>query len=393
MNYKIEKLDYFGRGIARENGKAIFIENALPNEIVNVNLKEGKYLEGTINHIIEKSPERITPKCPYYGICGGCQTSHMTYNEELKFKIEKVKELFQRNANIDIDPIINETKRFNYRNKVTLKVKEKLGFYKQKTNDIVLIEECILCSNAINKTIKELNKLSLSDVKEVIIRSNYKEEVLLAIKGNIDEEKLKELKDVTTIIYNERIIKGNGYLIDKIGDFLYKVSPESFFQVNREGAKIIYDKVLEYSNLKPNDSLLDLYSGTGTIGIYLSRNCKNVTGIEINKSAVQDAIYNKSLNNASNTEFICNDASKEIKNYKNIDAVVVDPPRSGLSKTGISDLIDLSPKRIIYVSCDPATLARDIKLLSINYNLKNIELINMFPNTYHCESITILERI
>ena len=189
-----------------------------------------------------------------------------------------------------------------------------------------------------------------------------------------------------------KAIKGNDFFIDSIGDYLFRVSYNSFFQVNKSGVKLLYDKVAEYAGLTKKENVLDLYCGTGTIGIYLSKNAKKVIGVEINQNAVNDANYNKELNNIDNIEFICKDVSLIKEKYKNIDLVVVDPPRSGLKGESIYNVLDINPKKIIYVSCDPITLARDLKILKTKYNVKDVTLVDMFPNTYHCESITVLEK-
>ena len=402
MSYLIDRLDDYGRGITKLDDKTCFVSNALVGEEVNIEINniKSKYIEANSKEVINKSSNRQVPRCPFYLTCGGCNIMHMNYESQLEFKKNKVEGILHKFA--DIDGVVKDiipSDEFNYRNKVTLKViNNKLGYFKDKSNDLVAIDKCLLVSNKINEVINELNSVNLNNIDEVLIRSNYKDEVLLCLIGkNIEKEYyLNHLSDIDNIVIidnnDKLIIKGNDYIIDKIDDMLFKVSVESFFQVNSIQVKNLYDKVLEYAKLTGKERVLDLYCGTGTIGMFLSKKAKYVYGIEINESAVKDANYNKKLNNNNNIEFLCEDANKIKNNYKNIDLVVVDPPRSGLGENAIKTIIDINPKRIVYVSCDPVTLARDLKILQQNYLIKELIPVDMFPNTYHCESITILER-
>ena len=402
MSYLIDRLDDYGRGITKLDDKTCFVSNALVGEEVNIEINniKSKYIEANSKEVINKSSNRQVPRCPFYLTCGGCNIMHMNYESQLEFKKNKVEGILHKFA--DIDGVVKDiipSDEFNYRNKVTLKViNNKLGYFKDKSNDLVAIDKCLLVSNKINEVINKLNSVNLNNIDEVLIRSNYKDEVLLCLIGkNIEKEYyLNHLSDIDNIVIidnnDKLIIKGNDYIIDKIDDMLFKVSVESFFQVNSIQVKNLYDKVLEYAKLTGKERVLDLYCGTGTIGMFLSKKAKYVYGIEINESAVKDANYNKKLNNNNNIEFLCEDANKSKNNYKNIDLVVVDPPRSGLGENAIKTIIDINPKRIVYVSCDPVTLARDLKILQQNYLIKELIPVDMFPNTYHCESITILER-
>ena len=402
MSYLIDRLDDYGRGITKLDDKTCFVSNALVGEEVNIEINniKSKYIEANSKEVINKSSNRQVPRCPFYLTCGGCNIMHMNYDSQLEFKKNKVEGILHKFA--DIDGVVKDiipSDEFNYRNKVTLKViNNKLGYFKDKSNDLVAIDKCLLVSNKINEVINKINSVNLNNIDEVLIRSNYKDEVLLCLIGkNIEKEYyLNHLSDIDNIVIidnnDKLIIKGNDYIIDKIGDMLFKVSVESFFQVNSIQVKKLYDKVLEYAKLTGKERVLDLYCGTGTIGMFLSKKTKYVYGIEINESAVKDANYNKKLNNINNIEFLCEDANKIKNNYKNIDLVVVDPPRSGLGENAIKTIIDINPKRIVYVSCDPVTLARDLKILQQNYLIKELTPVDMFPNTYHCESVCVLER-
>ena len=402
MLVDITNLDEFGRGITRVNGKVSFVINALIDEEVEAEIIEekNKYNILSTNKIIKKSIDRQDPKCPYYLICGGCNIMHLKYQKQLEYKYNKVTNLLKHflKEDINIEKII-PSQEYNYRNKISLKVKDgHLGLYKNKSNDLVEIDNCLLCNEEINNTIKLLSNIKLNNISEIVIRSNYKNEILLALFGNnIDKSYyLDALNDINNIVIIDNkvkdIIKGNDFLIDKIGNKFFKVSLESFFQVNTDGVVKLYDTVKEYAKLTKKEKLLDLYCGTGTIGLYLSDEAKEVYGIEINDRAVEDAKENKLLNKCNNIDFLCSDVGKVKTKFKDIDLVVIDPPRSGLSNESLKNVLDINSKRIIYVSCDPVTLARDLTTLTKNYKIKEITLVDMFPNTTHCESIMVLER-
>lgn len=400
MSYRINRLDDFGRGITFVKNKICFVSNALVGEEVDINIlsEKSKYLEANSTKVFKKSKSRIDTKCPYYNLCGGCNVSHMNFIEELNFKKNKVERILKKYAKVNngVKEII-KTDRFNYRNKATLKVKDgNLGYFQNKSYDLVNIDSCLLCTNRINEVIKELNTINLQGINEIVIRCNKKNEILLYLIGIIENENyyLDNLKDVENIVIsnykNIKTIKGNNYIIDSIGDMSFRVSYNSFFQVNIYGVEVLYEKVKEYADLTGRESVLDLYCGTGTIGMYLSSFAKDVYGIEINKNAVNDAIFNKELNNIKNIDFLCEDISKIKNNFKDVDLIIIDPPRSGLSLEAISNILSIKSKRIIYVSCEPMTLARDLNIIKEEYDFKEITLVDMFPNTYHVECVCLL---
>ena len=400
--FKIYRLDNFGRGISYYNGKVIFIENAIDDENIEAEVKEVKknIYEAEATRVIDKSIYRQEPKCPYYKECGGCNIMHMTYPKQLKFKEEKVKYLLKKFADIEPDKVkdIIPTNQYGYRNKVTLKVREKLGFYKRKSYDIVPIYSCQVANPKINEIIKEISNLNYKNVEEVIIKASTQGETMIILKAfdEIDEEyffkKLEYLTDNIVILKDgvSKTIFGKGYILEKVGKYYFKISSLSFFQVNTEGAEKLYDKVKEYGSLQTNERVLDLYCGTGTIGIYLSDSAKDVTGLEINSEAVQDAQDNIDINKVINVKVEQKDVSKVIDKYENIELVVLDPPRSGLSKKAMNNILEINPNRIVYVSCDPATLSRDLNILKDNYELKEVTPVDMFPNTYHVECVCLL---
>ena len=219
--------------------------------------------------------------------------------------------------------------------------------------------------------------------------------VVINSVGKINNNILDCLKNKVTSIYNnDELIYGESYIVDKIGDYKFVISPKSFFQVNTLMAYKLYSKVLEYCGDLSNKRVLDLYCGTGTIGLFVSKGCLELVGIEICESAVMDANKNKELNNVSNARFICGDSGIELKklNYKP-DIVIVDPPRSGLDKLAINEVISLNAERLVYVSCDPVTLARDLNILKEYYNILEITPVDMFPNTHHVESVVLLTKV
>lgn len=396
MQYKIEKLDNFGRGISHINNKIVFISNALEDEVVDATTtySNKKFDEAKVNEIIEVSRMRITPICPYFDICGGCNLLHMNYDDQLKFKYNKVKDIIFKYLKEDIK--VNDviySNQFNYRNKASFEVKEKLCYKMRKSTNLVDINYCYLLDNNINDIVHVLNNLNLKNINNITIRTG-EEDIMVSISGNPTQEIIDALKEKARSIYvNDKLVYGRSNIVSKIGNYEFFVSDKSFFQVNKYNVKNLYDKVLEYAELTGNENILDLYCGTGTIGIYLSKYAKSVIGIEVNEQAIFDANVNKNKNNIENISFIC-DTTSNINNIVNddFDVIIVDPPRSGLDKNTINFLINSKAKRIVYVSCDIMTLVRDLNILKQDYDIREITPVDMFPNTYHVETVCILER-
>lgn len=387
---KCERLDHFGRGLGHVSGKIIFVPDLLPNEeaLVKIVLDKKKYMVGEVVQLIKKSGNRIIPKCGY-DKCG-CALKSLDYFKTLEFKKEKVTDILKRYGEIEgvVKEIIPSGNIYAYRNKITLKVKDgKIGYFKNGTNDLIEISRCEIASEKSNEIINILKGSDLSEVREVIIKDFG--EIMLIIKGDMDIEVLKPL--VSSIYINDNLVYGKENIIANLDDFQFYVSKDSFFQVNMDVALKLYYKVLEYLDKALGKRVLDLYCGTGTISLFLSKYFDEVTGIEINEEAVKCAFLNKKLNNVSNVRFICGDVSKEIHNLK-ADNIVVDPPRSGLTIEGINDILKINPDRVVYVSCDPMTLARDLKLLKEKYIVQEVTLFDMFPWTYHVESVVLLSQ-
>lgn len=394
MIVEIKALNHQGMGIGKIDNKIVFIEHALVGEIVDVDIIKDnkKYMIGNVNKIIKKSSDRFNYECIYYNRCGGCNIGILNYEKQLDFKKNKVIDIFRKYGHIGINPNIVGTDRINYRNKITLHVKDgKLGYYESSSNKLVNINRCIIANDKINKIINILNnKLDLRKIDKIMMRSTINDSMVV-FYGNIDKDMVvRELSEVSSIYINDKLIYGIDKIIEKLGSYLFYISKDSFFQVNTKQAFNLYNQVLEYANLDKEDRVLDLYCGTGTIGIFLSKYCKEVVGIEINESSIIDANKNKELNKVNNISFICGSSSIISSFEYDADVVIVDPPRSGLDKITINTLIKNKVKRIVYVSCDPMTLIRDIKLLEGNYELKNIKLFDMFAGDYHIESVVLL---
>jgi 23S rRNA (uracil1939-C5)-methyltransferase len=323
----------------------------------------------------------------------------MNYESQVNFKKDKVKSIFKKISNIDIDikDIIYD-KEYNYRNKVTLKVKnDKIGLYREKTNDIINVDKCLLLDNKIND---ELIKLELfihryknNNISEIMIRViNYKIMLSLdTINKEVRDSFINNFDHVESIYINNKLVYGNEFLKETINNLEFNISPKSFFQVNKNIMTKMYDKVISYID---GGTTLDLYSGTGTISMLASKTSDEVIGIEVVKDAVKDANNNIELNNIKNVSFICDKVENKIEDLKNkkIDNIIMDPPRSGSDKKSLNSILEIEPKQIIYISCNPVTLARDYNTLQEKYKIKEITLFDMFPNTYHVETVMVLER-
>ena len=397
MQVIVEKLDDLGRGIALIDNKVTFIPNCLPKDIVDIKITKEKknYNEGEVISLIKKSPLRIEPKCPFFSICGGCQLQNLTYEKTVEYKKEKVINLFKKNK-IDINGYeVANPSPYNYRNKINLKVVNgKMGFFVNKTHSIVEIDKCILASNAINESIPLIKKFNIIN-GEVTIRCNQNDELLISILSNdlldIDITNLQEQIKLVGIVINNKTYYGKNYLFEKFNNLLFKISYDSFFQVNPYVASKLF-KIIE-DNINEADKVLDLYCGVGTLSLCAAKKALNVLGIEVVENALFNALFNAKINGFENVKFILNDVTEVISKISwDFNKVIVDPPRSGLSKKTIDVLLKIKPDVIIYVSCDPQTLVRDYKLLSTTYKIDKACVLDMFSYTYHVESVLVLRK-
>lgn len=396
--FKIEKLDHFGRGITKIDNIPVFVFNAVENDQVKIKIiKEKKnYKEAIITDLVKSSTLRQNNPCPYHN-CGGCSLLNMNNQGMIEYKKNRIKEIITKFSGLDIQ--INDLKykkRYNYRNKITLHIKDdKIGLYEIKSNNIVDITSCLLVNESINEIIKRISlfiKNNPHNLKEVMIR-NYKDQTLVSFKGKVDKNLLiNKFKDITSLWLNNELLLGKEQIELKLLEYKFLVSKESFFQVNIEVAEEMFSYIRKYLKDKNYKKALDLYCGTGVIGIIISKYIDHITGIEIVGKSIENANINKKINNIDNIDFICGKTEENIQKFEDIDLIIVDPPRSGLDKKTIDTIKKINSKTIIYVSCDAITLSRDLKLLNENYEIKELTPFDMFPNTYHCESVCILER-
>lgn len=395
---EISSLDHSGRGIGRLNNKIVFVENALPGEIVEIKvLKEKKnFIEASVLNYIKRSENRVESPCKYFNLCGGCDIMHISYNDQLKFKQNKVENIIKKylGEDIKINKIVKSDNIFNYRGKTTFQVKGKIGFYKNKTYELIQIDKCLISDNIVNNAIKHLKLLDLSKIEKIICRTGSNE-LMVIIESKKEDIDISAIKDISSSIYIKndckyKLVYGKEYITEKIGPYKFLVSPDSFFQVNINVCEKLYSKIKDY--VGTNKNVLDLYCGTGSIGIFVSKD-NNVLGIEINKSAIEDAKKNADINHVNNIKFICGDSGKSIENLNfKSDVIIVDPPRSGLSSKTINNILKFDCDKLIYVSCDPMTLARDLNILKNKFKINEITPFDMFPNTHHVECLTYMSK-
>lgn len=397
-NILIYKQNNEGNGICKIDNIVTFVPYTLPNELIKLEIiKHNKnYNDAKLLDIIKPSIERQEVMCPYYYRCGGCNLMHQIYQYQLDFKKDKVINNLKKISNIEVNNIdIISDIEYNYRNHIILHVEnDNIGFYSHNTNNIVNIDKCYIVNDKINNIITGfksfINTYKNHNINEIDIRSYDSTMVIIkSDKFNYKNELIKYINSDSIYINND-LVYGNKYGIISLDKYKYNISPNSFFQKNTNIANIMFKYIK--SLLNTNSNVLDLYCGIGAISIYISDICNIVYGIEIIDDAIVDANINKEINNINNIEFICNDVENIINNYKNIDTIIVDPPRTGLSKKSLENIIDINSKNIIYVSCNSTTLSRDLNILKDKYTFKSIKLFDMFPNTDHVESVVLMSR-
>ncbi|SHK59698.1 23S rRNA (uracil(1939)-C(5))-methyltransferase RlmD [Paramaledivibacter caminithermalis] len=432
-----------GEGIGEIEGFTIFIEGGIPKDklLVEITKVKKNYALGKIIEVKELSPYRIKPICAIADKCGGCQIQHIDYARQLEIKKNKVISNIDRIGkleNVLIHDVLGMNEPYRYRNKAQFPIgmengKSIIGFYKKRTHEIVNIVDCSI-HHEINdkilmifKRIIDENKISVYEEKSgkgllrhiltrvshttgdlmVVIITNGKK---LPFKEKIVNELIKNVPKVKSIVQNINIKKtnvilgrecitlyGHDKIVDYIGDLRFEISPLSFFQVNPFQTKVLYDKVLEYAELTGNETVFDIYCGIGTISLFLAQRAKKVYGIEVIEAAIKDAKRNAKLNNLDNTEFFVGKAEELVpKLYKQglkADVVVVDPPRKGCDKVVLEMIAVMKPKRVIYVSCKPSTLARDLRILNeLGYKTLEVQPVDMFPHTTHVECCVRIRR-
>lgn len=437
----IEDLTHDGNGVAKIDGYPLFIKGALPNEKVEIHVLKTlkKYGFAKVVEIIEPSPDRVDAPCIYFDKCGGCQLQHLSYEGQLKWKESMVRNVMKRIGKIDapVLPVKGMKDPWNYRNKsqIPFSMSETgpiAGFYKSKTHEIVDMERCIIQvseADAIMANLKkELNDIGLQPYTEethegmlrhVVIRKGRASGevmiVLVTTNRNFPQKDAaidvirKLVPNVTSIVQNvnsqkTNVIFGNETITlwgqdtieDTIGDVRFEISARSFYQVNPVQTEVLYKQALDYAQLTGSETVIDAYCGIGTISLFLAQKSKYVMGVEIVEQAIEDAKRNAELNRFENTYFEAGPAEEVIPRWysegKTADVLVVDPPRKGCDEALLNTIIEHKPKRVVYVSCNPATLARDLRILEDGgYETKEIQPVDMFPQTIHCEAVAWLE--
>ena len=412
-----------GQGVVKVGSLVIFVKDLIPGEEADIKIVSLKknYAYGIIDKLTKPSTNRIDSICPISYKCGGCDFRYIDYDYQLVLKKQLLENTF-RSLDVEVLDVIRSEDSIYYRNKSQIPIRDhKFGFYRHYSNDIVEFQECYIQSqltnslfNFIKNQMLELNidkyfrhiviKHAFNTNQVMVGLVSYTKEIPL-INDLIDSitKKFSEVKSIvlninnkeTNVILGEEdiVLYGNSYIIDEFDNLRFKISLKSFYQTNYKQMINLYSKVKEYAYIDSSSNVLDLYSGIGTISLYLSRYAKHVTGVEIVEDAVKNADENKRLNNIANVDFYLDDASKNFKNYiKGIDVLIVDPPRKGLSKELINELNSSNIDRIVYVSCNPATLARDLELFKTSYSFDRIQPVDMFPYTKHIECVVSMQR-
>ena len=427
-----------GLGIARVNGAVVFVPHAVRGEEIDLRITKVMKTScaGEIVKIHNPSPERMEPECPYAGKCGGCAYRHLTYPEELWAKRQRVQDALTRIGGLDltVEEILGAKNPEHYRNKSQYPVGAdgSIGFFQARTHKVVPIRRCLIQTEAADRTAQAVGewmrryKISAYDettgkglVRHVCVRVNRKGESLccVVVNGNKVPREPELAAYVTAavphtvgVLLNSNTRRGNvvlgdkyrtlfgrNYLMDTLCGLEFKLSMPSFYQVNRDQAEVLYGKALEFVGLTGNETVLDLYCGIGTITLCLAKAAKRVIGAEIVPPAIRDAKENALRNHIENAEFFCGDAADIAAKLESDglrpDVVTVDPPRKGLAPEVIASVAAMGPEKVVYVSCDPATLGRDVKIFrEFGYEAKRAAAVDMFPGTAHVETVVLLSR-
>lgn len=453
-NIRIHGIADRGKGVGRtEEGMAVFVDGAVPGDVVDVFVqkKKGGFAEGRVENIVSPSPERVEAFCEHFSICGGCKWQNLDYKAQLHHKQQVVEDALVRIGKIKIGeflPILGAPETVFYRNKLEFGFSNKrwilegelpeslnlsgLGFHKAGFFDkIIDIQKCWLQaepSNALRNTCRQIaleQELEFYDprrhvgfLRNLMLRLTTTGELMLLVSFAQDrpdaiarylEAILEKFPDMTTLVYcintklNDSMFdldvhtyRGKGYVVEQLGDLKFKIGPKSFFQTNSLQGKRLYDVAAEFAGLSGQENVYDLYTGTGSIALYLARYCRSVVGIEEVLEAIADAEENMRLNGITNARFYAGDVKSVlspefVKKHGRPDVLITDPPRAGMHPKAVEFLLDLAAPRIVYVSCNPATQARDLQLLSEKYAVLKVRPVDMFPHTHHIENVALLE--
>lgn len=445
-----------GKSLAKVDGKVIFIENVVPGDVVDVRLMKNKkdWAEGVPIHTHSLSADRVTPFCSHFGVCGGCQWQMLPYEKQLQYKHKQVEETLKRIGKVALPvclPILGAAETRHYRNKVEYTFGNKRYLLKEELTDesvngqqdvagfhakgffdkVVDIKECFLQAeptNAIRLAVKELgikNNWPFYDIRnhtgflrtmQVRLCTTRELMVNIVVAEN-DEQKIKllmetiakQFPEITTLLYTVNtkwndsmfdlepvVYHGKGYVIEKLEDFQFKIGPKSFFQTNTKQGEQLYKVTRDFAELTGNETVYDLYCGTGSIGIFVSKLAKKIIGVEMIEAAIEDAKENATLNNLSSAAFfagdvidICND--EFFAEHGKPDVIITDPPRAGMHEKLVKKILDMAAPTVVYVSCNPATQARDLLLLDEKYIVAKVQPVDMFPHTHHIENVVQLK--
>jgi len=452
VEIEIIKMAFGGQGIGKIDGFVIFVRGAVPGDRVNARIykKKKDYAEARIIDIINPSPQRIHPLCPYSGYCGGCQWQHVSYENQLQYKKEHMIESMERLGHIKdvvVHNVIQGSDIFGYRNKMEFSFSDRrwflphemdkreieggfaLGLHVPGTfSKVIDINACLLQHNTGNQILNEVKRyvkncgtpvyglkthegfwrflmIRYSKAFDEWMVNVVTSEERLELVQPLAEILCRKVDQIRTVVNNinsrkaaiaigehEIILTGDGHIKDRIGQFTFNISANSFFQTNSSAALKLYETVMEYAELTGKERVLDLYSGTGTIPIFIASQAGQITGIEINKSAVFDAEKNCMEFGIDNCDFVCGDIRKELSSIDfRPDVLIIDPPRVGMHKDVLARVLEISPEKVVYVSCNPSTMARDLSKMIDSYDIVEIQPVDMFPHTYHIEGVAKLQ--
>ena len=385
---------YGGYVIARDSG-VIFIKGAIPDEVVEVSISEKKrdYSIGTVTNVIEPSPYRINPPCSVFGTCGGCHFQFISYERQVSMKEEILLDSVSRIGRLEapLSPALTD-RNYNYRYRGQFKISREggIGFYREGTRDIVPVEECPLMIKEINQIVRELNNRKLSGIKEIHISCGDAANALIKSKlVTEDIEKIMSGVGFSGIAFETGESTGRDYIRLDLNGLQYTVTPWSFFQAHWNLNKKVVELIINELQPLENKRVLDLYAGAGNFSLSLAAYASQVVAVEENRYAADDGQRNVKLNNIKNCRFI-NSSAERYRIQGKFDIVLLDPPRPGLHSDVARKIIDSSPGKIVYISCNPATLARDLRKFSERYNVDSLRMIDFFPNTYHVEALAFM---
>ncbi len=444
-----------GKALAKVNGKVLFISGAVPGDVADILITKNKkdWAEGRVLEIKEYSKERSQPFCKHFGVCGGCKWQMLPYQKQLQYKEQEAIQNLKRIGKVELPetlPIAGSENTIHYRNKLEFTFSNKryllpeenvlpseeadgaLGYHAPRLFDKVIeIEECFLMeevNNQIRNTVRDFalqNKYSFYDFRQhtgwlrnMVIRYCSTGELMVNFIFNYEEETerkkildhlLKEVPAITTLLYTinpkwndtiydliPQVYYGKGYVMERLEGFQFKISPKSFFQTNTKQAEQLYTITRDFAGLTGNEVVYDLYCGTGSIGIFLSKGAKKIIGVEVIEEAIIDARENAAINNITHAEFFTGDVIKICNDdffafHGRPDVIITDPPRAGMHETLVTKLLEIAAPRIVYVSCNTATQARDLALLSAKYTIEKVQPVDMFPHTHHIECVVLLQ--